>query len=390
MPKVKVEFALSSAKIEPRFGDNARNLALLKQICADLRSSNRQVEAIYLLGSASPEGDFGLNVGLSRMRLAALERLIRNEISLPDSIFIRNESYIPWDELLQMLDSSDINNKDEVRAIVSQPENLVPYSNGKLIDDKILKLQRLNGGKTWKQLSAQFFAKMRSACAVAVLYKEQPAEPVVVPQPQPTPEPEPVVEPEPEVVEPEEPIIDTCHKSWYLKTNIAGWALLIQNIGVERDLSNHFSVALPIYYSCLDYFKHTIKFHTLAFQPELRYWFRSHCNNGNGLFVALHAGLAWYNLAVDGPVRYQDHKAHTPAYGGGINIGYRCNLSRSGRWRLEVDAGAGIYPLNYDKFVNDYNGPYLEKSHKKTYIGLDRFSLSIVYTLNLNKKGAKR
>jgi hypothetical protein len=386
MPKIKVDFALSSAKIEPRFGDNARNLAMLKQMCADLRSSDREVEAIYLLGSASPEGDFGLNVGLSRMRLAALERLIRDEISLPDSIFIRNESYIPWDELLQMLDNSDIDAKQQVRDIVNEPENLVPYSNGKLIDNRILKLQQLNGGKTWRQLSAQFFSKMRSACAVVVMYKEKPA-PQPQPAPQPEPEPQPAIEPEPQPVV-EATVEDVCGKSWYLKTNAAAWALIIQNIAVERDLGTHFSVALPIYYSGLNYFKHTVKFRTLAFQPEVRYWLRPHCDNG--LFLALHAGLAWYNLAVDGSVRFQDHAGHTPAYGGGINIGYRCNLSRSGRWRLEFDAGAGIYPINYDKFVNDYNGDYLEHSVKKTYIGLDRLSISVVYTLNLNKKGAQR
>ncbi len=176
--------------------------------------------------------------------------------------------------------------------------------------------------------------------------------------------------------------------SWYLKTNLAAWTLLIQNISVEADVSDRLSVALPIYYSGLNYFTRTVKFRTIAFQPELRYWLRQ--DSDNGLFLAIHGGVAWYNLAVNGSIRFQDHNGNTPALGGGVNVGYRCDITQSGRWRLELDAGLGAYSLNYDKYANVTNGALVQAARKKTYIGLDRLSVSIIYTINLNRKGAER
>lgn len=67
-----------------------------------------------------------------------------------------------------------------------------------------------------------------------------------------------------------------------IKTNIAGLALLIGNAAVEVDLSRHLSFNLPVYYSALDYFKPTVKFRTLAVQPELRWNFgRTDCTSAH-------------------------------------------------------------------------------------------------------------
>ena len=58
-----------------------------------------------------------------------------------------------------------------------------------------------------------------------------------------------------------------------LKTNAVGWAMLISNIAVEVDINKYWSVTLPVYYSALNYFTRTRKLRTLAFQPEVRWWF---------------------------------------------------------------------------------------------------------------------
>jgi hypothetical protein len=119
----------------------------------------------------------------------------------------------------------------------------------------------------------------------------------------PESEPEPIVHPEPEPeVAPKEDEPTVRHI--YVKTNVLGWGLLISNLGIEVDMGNHLSFSLPIYYSGWDYFTQTIKFRTLAVQPELRYW---PTGNNDGLFIGAHFGMAYYNIAVDGPWRYQDY-----------------------------------------------------------------------------------
>lgn len=92
--------------------------------------------------------------------------------------------------------------------------------------------------------------------------------------------------------------------------------------------------------------------------------------------------MTQYNFAFSGgKYRYQDRGGKHPALGGGIGIGYRLPLSRDGRWRAEAAVGAGIYHLDYDKFLNRDNGP-LAGREKRTYFGLDNAALSIVYTFN--------
>ena len=176
----------------------------------------------------------------------------------------------------------------------------------------------------------------------------------------------------------------------HVKTNVLGLGLGIANAAVEVDLTKHLSFTLPVYYSAWDYFQSTIKFRTLAVQPEVRYWF--HPDN-DGWFMGAHFGYGFYNLALNGDYRYQDHDRDTPAMGGGISAGYRTHLSKNKRWKMEFSLGAGVYPSRYDKFHNTSDtkeGLMVASDIKKTYWGIDQAAISISYAFNLTKKGGKR
>ena len=125
------------------------------------------------------------------------------------------------------------------------------------------------------------------------------------------------------------------------------------NASVEFDLAKHWSLSIPIYYSAVNYFVSTIKFRTLATQPEVRYWFNE---NNKKLFLGAHFGVSSYNLAVNGEKRYQDHDGKSPILGGGVSIGYRMPISKNERWNVEFTIGAGAYHLHYDTFYNTKNG----------------------------------
>jgi hypothetical protein len=174
-----------------------------------------------------------------------------------------------------------------------------------------------------------------------------------------------------------------------LKTNAIGLGMGIANVAAEIDLAKHWSFSLPIYYSAWNYFKSTIKFRTLAVQPEFRYWLSKY---NDGFFAGAHVGLAYYNFAFDGDYRYQDHNRKTPALGGGVNVGYRLPISKNHRWRVEFLLGAGVYLLHYDKFHNTPNTKdgLMVESIKKTYWGIDQAAVSFSYTFDLKKRGGKR
>lgn len=160
--------------------------------------------------------------------------------------------------------------------------------------------------------------------------------------------------------------------------------LLIMNLAVEVDLSNHWSFHLPVYFCPTDWFSRTAKFRCLGVQPELRYWFRPE----DGWFMGAHAGTALYNLAVNnGQYRMQDHDGSTPLWGGGLSVGYRTRLGSDpdSRWLLEFALGAGAYDMCYDLFDNVPNGKLMQSGLRKTYFGLDNASVSLVYRFNLKK-----
>ena len=172
----------------------------------------------------------------------------------------------------------------------------------------------------------------------------------------------------------------------HVKTNAIGLAAGIANVAVEVDICKHLSFTLPVYYSAWDYFKPTLKFRTFTVQPEFRYWFNQH---NEGWFLGAHFGYAFYNFALDGEYRYQDHNRETPSMGGGLAVGYRTHLSKNKRWKMEFSVGGGVYDSHYDKFRNEENG-LLVSTEKKTWYGVDQASISLVYSFNLKKKGGDR
>ena len=388
--EVCVDFRVNKTNLDSSFSDNAIRVQEIISFLQEIRQdSTVRIVEVSFCGAASPEGSYQLNRKLAQGRLSSLEKLVRQEVEIPDSVITRNDSYIPWDILKSLVKDSELTHKEEVLAILDEESRLVDYHHPNThIDNRIVKIKQLDEGRVWQQINRQFFSSMRNACTVIVTYRDElQTEPEVISQPvepevKTESEPAPVVVPEPEPV----PEIITGTEGWnrqlHVKTNAIGLAMAIANAGVEVDLAPHWSFTLPVYYSAWDYFKSTIKFRTFAVQPEFRYWFSE---NNHKFFIGAHFGYAQYNIAVDGNYRYQDHDGKSPALGGGVSVGYRMPISKNDKWHIEFTLGAGAYRLHYDRFYNVNNGKLMD-THKKTYCGVDNAAVNISYRFNLNKR----
>lgn len=391
--EISVDFRVNSTVIEKDFSDNSARLTQIINFLRDVENdSTITMLEVSFCGSASPEGSHQLNKNLAHKRLEALENLVRSEVDIPEEIITRDDEHISWDTLREFVVNSDIEQKQAILDIIDQEARLIDYPGNRHIDHRVVQLQNLGDGKPWQQLNNLYFARMRNACVIFITYKQEP-------KPAEKPAPVEVVE---EVIEVEE-VVDTVvaavpdtvviDDSWtrklHLKTNSLGWALAISNIAAEIDLAEHWSFTLPVYFSALNYFTSTIKFRTFALQPELRYWLNE---ENEGWFGGAHFGVAYYNLALDGDIRYQDHDGKSPALGGGISIGYRKPITSDNRWHIEFSLGAGVYHLHYDKFHNTPNtsAGLMVETVKKTYWGLDNAAVTFTYSFDLNKKGGKR
>lgn len=392
---VSIDFRINSTVIDSAYSDNAANMRKISDLITQLQQ-NKTVSIINVsfCGAASPEGSYQLNRRLAQGRLSALERFVRTKADIPDSIITYTDNYIQWDYLKSHIEDSEYACKNEALAILNEEGRLVDYYLPNThIDNRLYKLKALDGGKVWFQISRRLFGQMRNAGVVIITYKEELPS-VLVPQ----------YFPEIASIGAEEDVIrsdygrvnnaqmledEEWNRKLYLKSNALGLGIGIPNVAVEVDLAKHWSFTLPVYYSAWNYFKSTIKFRTLAFQPELRYWLKE---NNQKFFIGAHFGYAQYNFAVDGDYRIQDHNGNSPALGGGISMGYRIPVSRNNRWRVEFSLGAGVYGLHYDKFHNPAHTEdgLMINSVKKTYFGIDQAAVSFSYSFDLKKKGGRR
>lgn len=385
--EIGVDFRLNKSDIDKSYAGNSQKLAEIVSFFEEVKSdTSLTILEVSFCGSASPEGSYQINRQLARKRLEALETLVRSEIDIPDSLITRDDTYIPWDYLAEQIAVSDIQYKEQVLEIIGSEASVVD----------ILKLQAIDDGRVWKTLMDRYFANMRNAYVVFILYKDEyeaEVEEVIVPDetieldsqkiqvdtiaivPQPVPVQEPVA------VEEVLPI-PAAIPNLYLKTNTLGLALAVTNLGAEIDIAKHLSFNIHIYYSAYNYFVQTLKFRTLSAYPELRYWFKE---DNQGFFLGAHMGVAQYNYAFNGDYRYQDHNGKTPALGGGLNVGYRIPVSKDQRWFMEFTLGGGVYPIHYDVYYNVENGKYVE-SKQKTYFGFDNASVSILYRFDIKPR----
>ncbi|MGM9812541.1 MAG: DUF3575 domain-containing protein [Muribaculaceae bacterium] len=393
--EIGVDFRVNSVVLDSTYSDNAARMREIVSFLRNVRNDHAiSIIEVSFRGAASPEGSDQLNRRLARGRLAALEKFVRNQVDIPDSVITRSDNYIPWNYLKSQIKASDLPHKDTVLAILNEEPLFVNYHQPNTqIDNRVEKLKALDGGKVWQQINNRYFRRMRNAYAVLVTYKQEPLpaqDSVVVCDTVPVEpvaevvevEPDTAVVAEPVIQEIEEPIVMQAEK-WqrrlYVKTNAVEWLLAIGNIAAEIDLAPRFSVSLPISYSGWNYFTSTTKFRTFSLYPELRYWLR---DENNGFFAGVHFGLAWYNFAIGGKYRYQDKGGHTPALGGGATVGYRTPISKNRRWHAEFALGFGVYRLCHDKYINRRNGALIA-TERHTYAGPDQVSLSIAYSFDI-------
>lgn len=405
-----VDFRMNSIEIDPLYNDNSQVIKELKEYISTLsQDTTIIISDLSLSAFASPDGTETINTRMVRGRLNAIENLVLNNIDIPDSIITRNEQHLSWRDLELMIQESNLYRKGDVLTIIDEILDLeskkTPYNRS------VLKLKALENGNIWEEIDHRFFNKMRSASVifstkekeivnqesvqkdstiVAIVEKELAIEDApVVPVVPVKIEEEMIIDTnislmtsKPEIVPMTEDEIGDWHQGLYLKTNVLGLGLAMVNTAVEIDLMQHLSLTLPIYYSAWNYFKQTIKFRTLMTQPELRYWLSE---NNEGLFAGAHFGLAYYNIAIDGDYRYQDHDTKTPSLGGGISLGYRMPISKNNKWSIEFMIGGGVYGLHYDTYYNVEDGKYID-TNKKTYCGIDNAAINITYKFDLNRR----
>lgn len=334
---------------------------------------------VDVTGIASVDGPESLNERLARQRAEAMATWLKETTQVDPSILTIGWIGEDWTWFRQLVEmDAMVPARQKVLEIIDSKTTTIPV--------KEAGLRKLEGGKTWSYLASHIFPKMRVANVSLGGYHKFMVEMM----------PDTVVDEVEEIVilEEEAPVVEVVEvvaeepmvRNLYVKSNAPAWLMLWMNATVEYDFADHWSVAVPIYYSFFNYFTSKLKFRTFTVVPELRWWPR---NDHTGFFMNVHFGLNQFNYAKGGDWRYQTYHGHSPALGGGIGIGFRWYFCRNHRWSMEAGVGAGIYHLDYSIFQNIPNGLIVGR-RVRTFYGIDQASLSFAYSFGLKGKGVRK
>lgn len=387
---VKVYFRQGQSSFDPFFSGNVRRLNdFTNRAKALQRDSLVTLDRVMVIASASPEGSYEVNERLAYNRAQNIAGYLHQNFTFDQNAFEVYFNDLDWD-LFQRLVEED--------HYVPMRRELLPLIERRdLTRIKVVRFQR-----AWDYLLDNIFPEMRSTLVVfeykTAEMRERQAEAERAAAEAAAAEARrqeelrrQETEQEPEVrsyMPPPLPddgeegfdlkLSEARPWSWYIKTNLLPWALLDANLGFEFEMGRHLSLSIPVIYNALDWFGVQTKFRVAGTQPELRLWFR---DDFSGPFLAAHGTLAWYNIALpSGEFRFQDRDGQHPAYGAGLNLGWKFHLDRrrADRWGIELSVGGGWLHLDYDTFYNVENGRY-SHSDVRDYFGPDHASLAITY-----------
>ncbi len=389
--EICVDFRVGSKVINPAYSDNAVRMQEIIDFLRTIRQdSTINIVEVSFCGAASPEGSDQINRKLARGRLTALERFVRKEVDIPDSLITRNDSYIPWDYLKSQIEDSELIRKEEVIAILEEEPFLVDYYYPNLhIDNRIVKLKKLDNGKVWQQIHKLFFKRMRNAYVVFVTYKKK----LPIVQQHVVTESESIVQkPEPiaQESEPEVPAIENSKdkRPFYmaLKTNLLYDILAVPNLGAEFYLGNNFSLAGNWNYAWWKSDRKHNYWRTYGGDLAVRYWLgkKAHEKPLTGHYVGLYGQMITYDFELGG----KGFLADRWSWAAGVEYGYSLPIAK--RLNLDFTIGLGYHWGEFKEYL-PIDGHYVWQATKnRNYWGPTKAEISLVWLIGRGNYNVKK
>ncbi|MDR1645326.1 MAG: DUF3868 domain-containing protein [Tannerellaceae bacterium] len=149
-----LDFPVSQTEIDPRFGNNPRELAKIETIISEIRKdANVRVTGVSIAGFASPEGEITFNNELSRGRAESLRNYLASRSGIPPQQYRLGNGGEDWDGLARMIQGmSNFGPKETVLSIIRY------YNNPAERKDR---LKALDGGRLWEWMLNELYPRLR-------------------------------------------------------------------------------------------------------------------------------------------------------------------------------------------------------------------------------------
>ena len=162
---VSVLFCPGSSILSSDYQNNGKNLDLLVSIIDEInRSSDSRITDILIIGYASPEGRYRLNLDFAEKRAIALRDYLVQETDMPVESFEVINGGIDWQGLYQLVNESDMVEKEEILKIIAPSV----IGEEQVRNDKLI---HLRDGVPYRYMLKNFFPQLRSSTCVRIFYK---------------------------------------------------------------------------------------------------------------------------------------------------------------------------------------------------------------------------
>lgn len=380
---LEVRFRVGQSDIDLSYADNARRIDAFTDIVKRrYANASREELQLNIFTGASPEGPDELNRRLGEERGRALKALLRERLGEGIHIAVYNEG-ARWGQLADRLYASKEPWAWDALKVLSRSTE----KDGWKRDPREDRLRKLDGGRVWSHLEADYLPALRSSGSAiimqlnrrqidtlvirdTIIYKPEPCKPYVEPA-------------------------DT-RPVWAIKTNFLLWGVVAPNIQIERALgkNNRWSLEAEVFWPWWTW-NHNFQAEQFGnVGLELRYWLGNRKNHHSldGWHLGLAAAAGYYDF------EWKKHKGYQGEYTNTyLNLGYQHRFGKNKHWAIDGGIGFGwiatnrryylgssVFPVGYEEERDDHL--MWQNTKWRHFIGATHLNVSIAYMFGARKR----
>lgn len=167
-----------------------------------------------------------------------------------------------------------------------------------------------------------------------------------------------------------------------LKTNLLYLAALMLNAEGEYYIGKNFSANLESQFAWWSIPNKHYYYRIFTLSPEIRYWIKPK-KPMQGHFIGIFGGIGLYDLMTGPPTGIQGELI---AYG--LTYGFSFRLTK--KLRMEIAVSGGAMNTEYKKYYPNEGCYVYDMTKQKTYIGLTKLKVSLVWPFTCRFAKKKR
>ena len=155
--KCKLYFRIGRAEVDLSFKDNGQRVAhFVDSLNNILDDPSNEILAVYIVGSASPEGNLQFNELLAKRRADNIRNYLIQATNIPSSLTKTYSVGIHWEELIRQLTLSEYEHREALIDIIRGQNH---QADSKEI---IRRLKAFRKGVCWKWMQQHLFETLRT------------------------------------------------------------------------------------------------------------------------------------------------------------------------------------------------------------------------------------